>query len=236
MSAVHGQEFASDNNGFGGLDARLLIDGPLFLKHIGALADWQKTKQFDYGGRENKSTPKFVSGECALFTESSAGYANVKEGARFDWGIAPLPYWASVVQKPSNTIIGGASLWVMARKSPEVYKGVAKFFTYLSRPEVQAKWSTETGYLPVTPAAYDYVKKSGFYEKNPGTEVGIQELDPFHAAKVKGVRLGNFVQIRTIIDEELEKVWAGQATAEAALKAAKQRGDAELRKFQQANR
>jgi sn-glycerol 3-phosphate transport system substrate-binding protein len=235
MAAVHGQEFASDGNGFGGLGARLLIDGPLFLKHIGTLADWQKTKQFDYGGRDNKSTPKFVSGECALFTESSAGYANVKTGAKFDWGIAPLPYWASVVAKPSNTIIGGASLWVMAKKSPEVYKGVAKFFTYLSRPEVQAKWSTETGYLPVTPAAYDYIKKSGFYEQNPGADVGIKELDPFEPAKVKGVRLGNFVQIRTIIDEELEKVWAGQATAEAALKAAKARGDAELKKFQQAN-
>jgi len=235
MAAVHGQEFASDNNGFGGLDARLLIDGPLFLKHIGTLADWQKTKQFDYGGRDNKSTPKFVSGECALFTESSAGYSNVKTGAKFDWGIAPLPYWASVVAKPSNTIIGGASLWVMAKKSPEIYKGVAKFFTYLSRPEVQAKWSTETGYLPVTPAAYDYIKKSGFYEQNPGADVGIEELDPFAAAKVKGVRLGNFVQVRTIIDEELEKVWAGQATAEQALKAAKARGDAELKKFQQAN-
>jgi sn-glycerol 3-phosphate transport system substrate-binding protein len=235
MAARHGQEFATESNGFGGLGTELRITEPLFVKHIGQLAEWQKTKQFDYGGRTNKATPKFTSGECALFTESSAGYATIKGTSKFDWGIAPLPYWASEVQEPSNTIIGGASLWVMARKSPEVYKGVAKFFTYLSSPEVQAKWSKETGYLPITPAAYELIKKEGFYEQNPGTDVGILQMKPDEPAKVKGIRLGNFLQIRDIIDEELEKVWAGQATAEQALKTAKERGDAELRKFEQAN-
>lgn len=236
MAARHGQEFASNQNGFGGLDTELLIDRPLFVKHIGQLAEWQKTKQFDYGGRTNKATPKFVSGECGLFTESSAGYANVKTGAKFDWGIAQLPYWADEVEKPSNTIIGGASLWVMERKSPEVYKGVARFLSYLSRPEVQAKWSTETGYLPITPAAYDYIRASGFYEQNPGTDTAVIQMNPNEPAKIKGVRLGNFVQIRDIIDEELEKVWAGQATAEQGLKAAKERSDAEIRKFAAANK
>ncbi|MFO1067450.1 MAG: sn-glycerol-3-phosphate ABC transporter substrate-binding protein UgpB [Geminicoccaceae bacterium] len=235
MSARHGQDFATENNGFGGSSATLRITEPLFVKHIGQLAEWQKTKQFDYGGRTNKATPKFVSGECALFTESSAGYANVKSGAKFDWGIAPLPYWASEVKEPSNTIIGGASLWVMAGLSPETYKGVAAFFTYLSSPEVQARWSTETGYLPITPAAYDYIRASGFYAQNPGTETAVLQMNPNEPARIKGIRLGNFLQIRDIIDEELEKVWAGQATAEAALQAAAERSDAELRKFQAAN-
>lgn len=235
MSARHGQEFATRNNGFDGLDASLRIAEPLFVKHIGQLAEWQKTKQFDYGGRTNKATPKFTSGECALFTESSAGYANVKAGAQFDWGIAPLPYWASEVEEPSNTIIGGASLWVMARKPPEVYAGVAKFFSYLSQPEVQAKWATETGYLPITPAAYEHIKQQGFFEENPGTETGILQMNPNEPAKVKGIRLGNFLQIRDIVDEELEKVWAGQASAEEALRVAAERGNAELRKFEAAN-
>jgi sn-glycerol 3-phosphate transport system substrate-binding protein len=127
-------------------------------------------------------------------------------------------------------------LWVMQRKSPEIYAGVAKFLSYLSSPEVQAKWSTETGYLPITPAAYEYIEKSGFYAQNPGTETAVIQMRPNEPAKIKGVRLGNFVQIRDIIDEELEKVWAGQATAEQGLKAAKQRGDAELAKFAAANK
>lgn len=235
MAARHGQLFATRNNGFDGLDATLEITKPLFVKHIGTLAEWQKDKRFDYGGRTNKATPKFTSGECALFTESSAGYANVKTGAKFDWGIAPLPYWADEVQEPSNSIIGGASLWVMARKAPEVYRGVAAFFAYLSEPEVQAKWAKETGYLPITPAAYQAIKAEGFFAANPGTDTGILQLNPDEPAKVKGVRLGNFLQIRDIIDEELEKVWAGGATAEAGLQAAAARGDAELRKFEAAN-
>ncbi|MFO1074809.1 MAG: sn-glycerol-3-phosphate ABC transporter substrate-binding protein UgpB [Geminicoccaceae bacterium] len=235
LAARHGQDFATLNNGFDGLGTSLRITEPLFVKQIATLADWQKTKQFDYGGRTNKATPKFTSGECALFTESSAGYANVKAGAKFDWGIAPLPYWASEVKKPSNTIIGGASLWVMEKKPAAVYKGVAAFLDYLSRPDVQGKWSMQTGYLPITPAAYDYVKEQSFYEQNPGTEVGILELNPDEPAKIKGIRLGNFLQIRDIIDEELEKVWAGQATAADALKAAATRSDAELRKFEAAS-
>jgi sn-glycerol 3-phosphate transport system substrate-binding protein len=236
MSARHGKLFASANNGFDGTDAELLITEPLFVKHIGQLAEWQKTKQFDYGGRTNKATPKFTSGECALFTESSAGYANVKAGAKFDWGIAPLPYWASEVQEPGNTIIGGASLWVMEKKPAEAYKAVAAFFRYLSSPEVQARWSKETGYLPITPAAYERIKEEGFYQENPGTEVGILQMNPNEPAKVKGIRLGNFLQIRDIVDEELEKVWAGQATAEEGLAAAKERGDAEIKKFASTNR
>jgi sn-glycerol 3-phosphate transport system substrate-binding protein len=235
MSARHGQLFATRDNGFDGLDATLEITKPLFVKHIGTLAAWQKDKRFDYGGRTSKATPKFTSGECALFTESSAGYAGVKAGSKFDWGIAPLPYWASEVGEPSNTIIGGASLWVMARKDPEVYRGVAAFFGYLSEPEVQAKWAKDTGYLPITPAAYEVIKAEGFFAANPGTETGIVQMKPNEAAKVKGVRLGNFLQIRDIIDEELEKVWAGGQTAEQGLRAAAARGDAELRKFEAAN-
>lgn len=235
LSARHGQLFATRNNGFDGLGATLEITKPLFVKHIGTLAEWQKDKRFDYGGRTNKATPKFTSGECALFTESSAGYASIKAGSKFDWGIAPLPYWASEVREPSNTIIGGASLWVMAKKQPEVYRGVAAFFAYLSEPEVQAKWAKETGYLPITPAAFEAIRAEGFFAANPGTDTGIVQMNPDEPAKVKGVRLGNFLQIRDIIDEELEKVWAGGATAEQGLAAAAARSDAELRKFEAAN-
>ena len=62
---------------------------------------------------------------------------------------------------PQNTIIGGASLWVMAGKKTEEYKGVAKFFDFLSQPEVQAQCHQETGYLPITIAAYELTEEVG---------------------------------------------------------------------------
>ena len=53
--------------------------------------------------------------------------------------------------------------------------------------------------------------------------------------KSRGIRLGNFVQIRTINDEELEQVWAGKKTAQEALDAAVKRGNEQLERFQKAN-
>jgi sn-glycerol 3-phosphate transport system substrate-binding protein len=126
---------------------------------------------------------------------------------------------------------------VYAGKSKQEYRGVAKFFTFMSSPEIQADWHQGTGYVPITKAAYELSKSQGFYEKNPGTDVAIQQLLLKNPTKMsKGVRLGNLVQIRDIIDQELEAVWSGQKTAKAALDEAVKRGDEELRKFERANK
>jgi sn-glycerol 3-phosphate transport system substrate-binding protein len=128
------------------------------VKHIQQMADWQKEKIFAYGGRRNIGNAKFTSGECPMYTESSAGYAGFKKGAQFAFGTTMLPYWPEVEGAPQNTIIGGATLWVLSGHEPEAYKGTAKFFNYLSSPEVQADWHQFTGYLPITLAAYDLTK------------------------------------------------------------------------------
>ena len=135
---------------------------------------------------------------------------------------------------PQNTVIGGASLWVMSGKKPNEYKCVADFFDYLSKPEIQAKSHQETGYLPITLAAYELTKKSGFYDKNPGTDVAVTQMIRKTTDKSRGVRLGNFVQIRTIIDEELEQVWNGKKAPKEGLDAAVQRGNEQLERFEKA--
>ncbi len=120
----------------------------------------------------------------------------------------------------------------MAGRKPEEYKGVAKFFTFLSRPEVQADWHQATGYLPVTMAAYELTRKSGFYEKNPGADVSVQQMVVKTTDKSRGVRLGNMVQVRTVVDEELEAVWAGKKEPKEALDTAVKRGNELLERFQ----
>ena len=117
---------------------------------------------------------------------------------------------------PQNTVIGGASLWVIAGKKPEEYKGVAKFFNYLSSPEVQSASHKRTGYLPITTAAYQLTEKSGFYKENPGTDVAVTQMIRKVTDKSRGIRLGNYVQIRAIEDEELEQVWAGKKTRQGS--------------------
>jgi sn-glycerol 3-phosphate transport system substrate-binding protein len=237
LGAWHDVPFATKANGFEGLDTELVFNGPLQVKHVQQLGDWAKEGKFIYSGRRNEGGARFRSGECALFTESSAGYAGVKAEATFDFGVSNLPYWGDVADAPRNTIIGGASLWVLSGHTPEEYKGVARFFSYLSRPEIQAEWHQQTGYLPLTLAAYDLTKEQGFYKENPGTETAlIQMTAKAPTVNSKGLRLGSFDQIRGIIDEELEAVWAGNKPAQEALDSAVERGNVLLRRFERANK
>jgi sn-glycerol 3-phosphate transport system substrate-binding protein len=236
FSAWHDLPFASKQNGFGGVDAKLEINNPLQIKHVENLAEWSKKGYFTYGGRTQEAESKFYSGECAMLTSSSAAYANIKRNAKFAFGIAPLPYYPDAPGAPQNSIIGGASLWVMAGKKPEEYKGVAKFLAFLSSPEIQAQWHQETGYLPITMAAYDITKKSGFYDKNPGTNVSVEQMIVKTTKNSRGVRLGNFVQVRDVIQEELEAALAGKKTAKEAVETATQRGNEIIDRFAKANK
>jgi len=236
FSAWHNVEFASKNNGFGGLDARLKFNSPLHVRHIQNLANWAKQGFFTYAGRKSEPEATFYSGQCGMLTSSSAAYGNIAKNAKFKFGVSTLPYYPDVKGAPQNTIIGGASLWVMNGKSKAEYKGVAKFFKFLSKPEVQAKWHQETGYLPITKAAYELTKESGFYQSHPGTDVSVQQMIVKTTDKSRGIRLGNFLQIRNVIDEELENVWNGKKTAKQALDDAVARGDQLLERFQRAHR
>lgn len=236
FSAWHNVLYATKNNGFGGLDTRLAFNTPLHVRHIENLANMAKTGLFVYKGRNNAADATFVSGECAMATGSSALYGSVTRNGKFGYGIGTLPYYPDVQGAPQNTVIGGASLWAMSGKKPEEYKAIASFFNYLSQPEVAAKSHQRTGYLPVTKASFEMTDKSGFYKKNPGTDVSVTQMIRKTTDKSRGVRLGNFVQIRTIIDEELEGVWKGSKTPKDALDTAVKRGNEQLERFQKANK
>ena len=235
FAAWHNTEFASKGNGMRGIDARLNFNGPLHVRHIENLGNMARQGLFVYKGRGNAADATFVSGECAMTTGSSALYGNITRNAKFASGIAPLPYYPDVTGAPQNTVIGGASLWVMSGKKDTEYKGVARFFAHLSKPEEAAKSHQRTGYLPLTKASYELTEKSGFYKKNPGTDVSVEQMIRKTTDKSRGIRLGNFVQIRTINDEELEQVWAGKKSAKEALDAAVKRGNEQLERFQKAN-
>jgi len=236
FSAWHNVEFATKANGLQGMDARLKVDSPLHVRHIENLANMAKQGLFVYKGRGNVPEASFVSGECAMINTSSGFYGNVAKNAKFAYGLAPLPYYQDVPGAPQNTVIGGASLWVMSGKKPAEYKGVAKFFSFISTPEVQSASHKRTGYLPVTMASYDLTEKSGFYKQNPGTDVAVTQMIRKVTDKSRGIRLGNYVQIRAIEDEELEQVWNGKKTAKEALEAIVKRGNEQLERFQKANK
>jgi len=232
----HNIPFATKDNGFAGLDTEFVFNSPLHVKHIGQLADWQADKIFTYGGRRGDGNPLFADGKCAMLINSSAYYSGLRKSAKFDFGTSQLPYWSGVEGAPQNSIIGGATLWVLTGHPEEDYKGVAKFMNYLSDVFVQTFWHQNTGYVPITNAAYELTERSGYYEKNEGRDVAIVQMSAkAPTANSKGLRLGNFVQIRDIINEELEAIWSGKKTAQQGLDDAVARGNKLLRKFEKAN-
>ena len=113
---------------------------------------------------------------------------------------------------------------------------MAQFFAHLSKPEEAAKSHQRTGYLPVTIASFELTDKSGFYKQNPGTDVSVTQMIRKTTDKSRGIRLGNFVQIRTINDEELEQVWSGRKAPKQALDDAVRRGNEQLSRFEAANK
>jgi len=233
FSAWHNLPIGTLENGMGGLDTVFKINSPQHVAHIQMLVDFTKNGWFTYAGRQNQAEAKFFSGECAMLTSSSSALDKINASAKFPFSVNFMPYDDSIKGAPQNAIIGGASLWVLGGKKPAEYKGVAQFLNFLSSPELQAKWHQGSGYVAITYAAAELTEKSGFYKTHPGADVAMKELN-LHppTPNSKGLRFGNFVQGRTVIEEEIEGALAGKKSAQEAMDDAVKRGNEILRKFQ----
>jgi sn-glycerol 3-phosphate transport system substrate-binding protein len=233
LSAWHNVPLASKANGLDGFDTKLEFNAPLQEKHLEKLVELQKDKTYDYAGRTNQGEGRFTSGECAIYLTSSAFFGNVKAQAKFNFTAAPMPYYPDVKGAPQNSIIGGASLWVMGGKSADEYKGIAKFLTFLSDTDRQVYIHKASGYLPITKAAYAKAKEEGFYKDQPYLETPLLELTNKEPTdNSRGLRLGNMVQLRDVWAEEIEQALAGKKTAKQALEASVERGNTMLRQFE----
>lgn len=233
FSAWHDLPLGTQENGFTGFDTEFTFNNEQVAARLQEIADMQEDKLFVYGGRRGDSLPMFTNGECGMWMNSSAYYGSIVAQAEFEFAQTMLPLDTNVASAPQNSIIGGATLWALQGHEADDYKGLAKFMTYLSSPEVQAWWHQETGYVPITTAAADLSEKQGFYESNPGTDTAIKQLSlNTPTPNSRGLRFGNFVQIRDVINEEMEALWAGDVTAQVALDNAVERGNALLRKFE----
>jgi len=229
MSAWHNQRFATQGNGMaagsGKGEARLAFNTRLMVRWISTLSSWHKAGYFSYSGRRNEAEARFATGECAVLISSSAAYPDLRKRAGFDVGLAQLPYYDDFDDAPQNTLVAGSALWVLAGSSAAQYRGVASFFAWLAQPQVQVEWQSRTGGVPLTTAAYDLMRKQGFYRSHPEQEVAVRQLLAKPTEESSGIRLGRFRFIRGIIDEELESVWSDKKTPLDALNAAVQRGN-----------
>jgi sn-glycerol 3-phosphate transport system substrate-binding protein len=236
FSSRHNVAFGTKGNGRGGLDASLTMsNNPVLIKQIQTLVDMQKDKSFDYGGRSNDAAAKFISGECAMLTQSSGGLGAIAQQAKFKFGVGQLPYWPEVKGAPFATTLGGASLWVFnaPNRSQAEFRGVAQFLNYLRSDKVMTDWAKTTGFLPATNSAFKAMQDEGFFAKNPGRDVPILSLiNANKGENTNGYRFGRWTEIRDVFHEEVEKALQGRQSARDAIHNTERRGNALLRAFE----
>jgi sn-glycerol 3-phosphate transport system substrate-binding protein len=231
----HDQPFSTNQNGYTGLDTKLLINGEFGVKHIAQLAAWQKENVYSYGGRMGQPDPKFVNGECAMLIQSSAVIGNFKKSLKVDWGTGQLPHWGAPYKK-QNTVVGGATLWVLKGQKAADYKGVARFMSFIAEPHQQMWWHVTTGYLPITQTSIKNLEAGYHFKKNPEQWTALSQLSNAPTPRSLGHRLGNFAQIRDAIEAELELIFAGKKSAKDGLDAAVAKGNEILKEFAATNK
>ncbi|MDV7202144.1 extracellular solute-binding protein [Roseovarius sp. 10] len=231
----HNLPFATNNNGYDGIDTQILVNNPAIRAHFTALTDWQERGFFEwYGtGWGDNQTP-FEEGKVAIWLGSSGSFGGLSQlDLPFDFSAGFLPYWEAVTTAPTQTFIGGASLFAMAGKSDAENAATAAFFEYLTSPEVQYMWHRETGYVPITTAAYDMAKADGHYDRFPAAEVGIQQLSLPSGDNTRGYRMGFYVQIRDVMNREYGRILTGETSVEDAFNAIETEANELLSRFAQ---
>jgi len=230
MHAWHDQPFSDQDNGFAGLATHLKINGSLGERLMDLISRWQNEGIFTYSGRLAKGDQPIINGEAAMGIASTALVGTLTKSAKFEWGTGFLPRLAGYPQ--GNSIIGGASLFVMKGQKTEEYKGVAKFLEFLGQTPQQAWWHAQTGYLPVSNSALKALQATDHFKKNPNLWTAFAQITSGKTtANSQGVRLGNLIAIRDIIEGEMENILAGKKTSKQGLDEAVKKSDEILKEF-----
>lgn len=231
----HDLPFATNDNGYTGLDTQILVNSPELKMHWNKVKEWRDAGFYEwYGAAWNDNQKPFEEGKVAIWMGSSGSFGGLsKLDLPFDFLATVLPYWESVTTEPKQTFIGGAALFAMSGKSDAENAATAAFFQYLTSPETQVMWHKETGYVPVTTAAYEMAKAEGYYDELPAAEVGIEQLSLPAGEHTKGYRMGFYVQIRDVMNREFGRILAGDTSVDDAFTAIEAESNELLAKFAQ---
>ena len=214
----HNLPFATNDNGYTGVDTQILVNSDELKMHWTNVKEWLDEGYFGwYGASWDDNQAPFEEGKVVLWMGSSGSFGGLmQKDLPFEFSATYLPYWESITTEPTQTFIGGASLFAMAGQSDEENAATAAFFDYLTSPEVQYMWHRETGYVPITTAAYEMAKADGHYDRFPAAEVGIQQLSLASGENTKGYRLGFYVQIRDVMNREFGRILTGETSVDDA--------------------
>ena len=230
----HNIQLATGNNGYDSTDVTIMYNNDAMKTHWTKVKEWLDAGYYGFYGRGwGDNQDAFVQKKVAMWLGSSGSFGGLKASTDFEFGTAYLPYWKAIIDEPKSTFIGGAAVFAMAGKSEDENKATADFLNFLDSPEVQYFWHKETGYVPITNAAYELAKEDGYYESTPDAEIGILQLSQPGGEWTKGYRLGFYVQIREVMYKHYEGIFSGETSVDDAFAKIEEESNDLLARFHQ---
>jgi len=227
------QPFATNNNGYDAIKGtELIVNDDNQVMMFDKLKEWADAGLYGfYGAGWSDNQKPFEEGKVAMWIGSSGSFGGLQKTAVMPFSAVFMPYWDAIEGAGTQSFIGGAALFAMAGKPEAENACTAEFFSFLTSPEIQVYWHQNTGYVPVTEAAYELAKAQGWYETQPVAEVGIQQLMLPGGEWTKGYRMGFYPQIRSIMEREFNRIFSGEVTPKAAFDVIEEEGNALLARF-----
>ncbi|WP_425053661.1 extracellular solute-binding protein [Psychromarinibacter sp. S121] len=227
------QEFATNNNGYDGVDGtEILVNDENTVMMFEKLKEWADAGYFGfYGAGWADNLKPFEEGQSAMWIGSSGSFGGLQKSASAPFSADFMPYWGSIEGAGTQSFIGGAALFAMAGKPSEENECTAQFFTFLTSPEVQVYWHKNTGYVPITEAAYEMAKSEGYYEEQPVAEVGIKQLQLPAGEWTAGYRMGFYPQIRSVMEREFNRIFSNEVSVQDAFDIIQQESNDLLQRF-----
>lgn len=151
---------------------------------------------------------QFLAGEVAMIYHTTGNFANIRDNAKFNYGVAFLPG-----NKRVAAPTGGGNFYITPNLSPEKEAAAWKFIKFMTIPDNVAKWSIETGYVPTRESAYQTEQLKEYYTKYPEALVAYEQL-PYAKPELTTY---NAAQIWRILNDNIQSAVTGEATPQEAL-------------------
>ncbi|WP_116082401.1 extracellular solute-binding protein [Tropicimonas sp. IMCC34011] len=227
------QQFATNNNGYDSVDGtEILVTDENQVMMFEKLKEWADAELFGfYGAGWGDNLKPFEDGQSAIWIGSSGSFGGLQQSTDFDFSADFMPYWDAIEGAGTQSFIGGAALFAMSGKSDEENACTAQFFSFLTSPETQVYYHKNTGYVPITEAAYEMAKEEGYYDEQPVAEVGIQQLMLEGGEWTGGYRMGFYPQIRTVMEREFNRIFSGEVEVQDAFETIEEEGNQLLARF-----
>jgi sn-glycerol 3-phosphate transport system substrate-binding protein len=194
---------------------------------IEALQYWvdlgRKHKVHPAGVVEWGTTPKdFFERKVAMIWTTTGNLTNVKNNAKFDFGVAMLP-----ASKRRGSPTGGGNFYVFKKAKPEEQAAAVKFAKWMTTPERAAQWGIDTGYVAVRADAWDTPKMKEYVAGFPVAAVARDQLQ----YSVAELSTHDNQRVTKALNDGLQAALTGAKTPEQAMKDAQAEATRILRSY-----